>query len=125
MGPPGLLIQLKAALEDVAWTQQCAGTTVAVDSFGWLHKAIIENEEDILLKDDVASSVAWMENRVDMMMLHGAKPLLVFDGRRLAGKWVAAAVRDMARVMAEQQVDRARDAARDAAQAASQTCVVP
>jgi 5'-3' exonuclease len=56
--------------------------------------------------------------RVDTMLLKGVRPVLVFDGRKLAGKTVAAAQRSLAKLRAQALLDAQLDTAGRAALAA-------
>lgn len=85
MGIQGLLQFLKEASEPVH-VQKYRGLTVAVDTYCWLHKGAFSCAERLAKGEPTDQYVSFCMKFVDMLLSHGVKPVLVFDGRNLPSK---------------------------------------
>ncbi|XP_018419658.1 PREDICTED: exonuclease 1 [Nanorana parkeri] len=85
MGIQGLLQFLKEASEPVH-VNQYKGQTVAVDTYCWLHKGAFACAEKLARGEPTEQYVAYCMKFVHMLLSHGVKPILVFDGCTLPSK---------------------------------------
>eukprot|EP01050_Picozoa_sp_SAG11_P018107 SAG11_NODE_2688_length_3095_cov_2.431575_5_plen_105_part_01 len=94
MGSPGLLPLLRCMLQESwPWLVRCCGSTVGVDSFGLCHEAVRNHCDQCHLHKDYSGALGYFIQKMDTMRVHGIRPLMVFDGRRLEGKAVAGRTR--------------------------------
>ncbi|KAM5146784.1 exonuclease 1 isoform 1-T2 [Mantella aurantiaca] len=85
MGIQGLLQFLKEASEPVH-ASQYKGQTVAVDTYCWLHKGAFACAEKLAKGEPTDQYVAYCMKFVHMLVSHGVRPILVFDGCTLPSK---------------------------------------
>ena len=66
-----------------------AGLTAGVDVFGWLHRGLYSAELGELVSrppELVERPVKFVLEQCDLLIRHGVRPYLVFDGAKLAAK---------------------------------------
>ena len=66
-----------------------AGLTAGVDVFGWLHRGLYSAELGELVSrppELVERPVKFVLEQCDLLIKHGVRPYLVFDGAKLAAK---------------------------------------
>nr|XP_015218223.1 PREDICTED: exonuclease 1 [Lepisosteus oculatus] len=85
MGISGLLQFIKEASEPVN-VKKYKGQTAAVDTYCWLHKGAFSCAEKLAKGEPTDQYVTYCMKLVDMLLTHGIKPILVFDGRNLPSK---------------------------------------
>ncbi|XP_072285749.1 exonuclease 1 isoform X2 [Pyxicephalus adspersus] len=85
MGIQGLLQFLKEASEPIS-VKQYKGQTVAVDTYCWLHKGAFACAEKLAKGEPTEQYVTYCMKFVHMLLSHGVKPILVFDGCTLPSK---------------------------------------
>ncbi|XP_068105390.1 exonuclease 1 isoform X2 [Hyperolius riggenbachi] len=85
MGIQGLLQFLKEASQPIN-VKQYKGQTVAVDTYCWLHKGAFACAEKLAKGEPTDQYVTYCMKFVHMLVSHGVKPILVFDGCTLPSK---------------------------------------
>ncbi|CAN2391590.1 Exonuclease 1, partial [Pristimantis euphronides] len=85
MGIQGLLQFLKDASEPVN-VKKYKGQTVAVDTYCWLHKGAFACAEKLAKGEPTDQYVTFCMKLVHMLLAHGVRPILVFDGCTLPSK---------------------------------------
>ncbi|KAL6042240.1 hypothetical protein STEG23_021561 [Scotinomys teguina] len=85
MGIQGLLQFIKEASEPIN-VKKYRGQTVAVDTYCWLHKGAIACAEKLAKGEPTDRYVGFCMKFVNMLLSHGVKPILVFDGCTLPSK---------------------------------------
>lgn len=85
MGVTGLLQQLKE-IQEPTTLDSYRGQTLAVDTYGWLHRGLILCAQELCKDAPTASYVTLVMKKVDMLRHFGVEPYLVFDGAALPTK---------------------------------------
>ncbi|KAM8816282.1 exonuclease 1 isoform 2-T2 [Rhynchonycteris naso] len=85
MGIQGLLQFIKEASEPIH-VRKYKGQVVAVDTYCWLHKGAISCAEKLAKGEPTDKYVGFCMKFVNMLLSHGIKPVLVFDGCPLPSK---------------------------------------
>nr|XP_014714402.2 exonuclease 1 isoform X1 [Equus asinus]XP_044618792.1 exonuclease 1 isoform X1 [Equus asinus] len=85
MGIHGLLQFIKDASEPIH-VRKYKGQVVAVDTYCWLHKGAIACAEKLAKGEPTDKYVGFCMKFVHMLLSHGIKPILVFDGCTLPSK---------------------------------------
>ncbi|XP_044162007.1 exonuclease 1 [Bufo gargarizans] len=85
MGIQGLLQFLKEASEPIN-VKKYKGQTVAVDTYCWLHKGAFACAEKLAKGEPTDQYVTYCMKFVHMLLSHGVRPILVFDGCTLPSK---------------------------------------
>ncbi|XP_028902963.1 WD repeat-containing protein 64 isoform X3 [Ornithorhynchus anatinus] len=85
MGIQGLLQFLKDASEPIH-VRKYRGQVVAVDTYCWLHKGAFACAEKLAKGEPTDQYVTFCMKFVNMLLSHGIKPILVFDGCTLPSK---------------------------------------
>lgn len=85
MGVSGLLPALKASTQQVH-IRDYRGKRVAVDSYVWLHRAVLTCAADLCMNVPTTKYVKYFMNRVQELLAAGVVPVLVFDGGKLPAK---------------------------------------
>lgn len=85
MGIQGLLQFIKEASEPIH-VRKYKGQVVAVDTYCWLHKGAIACAEKLAKGEPTDRYVGFCMKFVNMLLSHGIKPILVFDGCTLPSK---------------------------------------
>ncbi|XP_059533465.1 exonuclease 1 isoform X2 [Myotis daubentonii] len=85
MGIQGLLQFIKDASEPIH-VRKYKGQVVAVDTYCWLHKGAIACAEKLAKGEPTDKYVGFCMKFVNMLLSHGIKPILVFDGCTLPSK---------------------------------------
>lgn len=85
MGVTGLLQQLKE-IQQPTTLSQFKGKTLAVDTYGWLHRGLILCAQDLCTNVPTRSYVTSVMKKVDMLRHFGVEPYMVFDGSPLPTK---------------------------------------
>lgn len=82
MGVPGLLDAFKPASRRVNLTE-LSGLTLAVDGYGWLHRAAVSSAADLLNKAPTTKFLDYIDRRVTMFNACNISLYFVFDGEDL------------------------------------------
>ncbi|XP_069401658.1 exonuclease 1 isoform X1 [Ovis canadensis] len=85
MGIHGLLQFIKEASEPIHM-RKYKGQVVAVDTYCWLHKGAVACAEKLAKGEPTDKYVGFCMKFVNMLLSHGIKPILVFDGCTLPSK---------------------------------------
>ncbi|CBJ30602.1 exonuclease [Ectocarpus siliculosus] len=85
MGITGLLPLLKPVTKDVH-IRELKGLTVGVDTYCWLHKGIYSCSAELCQGIATDKFIKYCVERVHLLLSHGVKPYLVFDGGHLPAK---------------------------------------
>ena len=85
MGITGLLPFLKKSSRP-AHVKEFKGQSVAIDSYCWLHKGAFGCAEKLARGEETDQYVGYCVSMVNMLLGHGIKPVMVFDGRHLPSK---------------------------------------
>lgn len=85
MGIHGLLQFIKEASEPIH-IRKYKGQVVAVDTYCWLHKGAVACAEKLAKGEPTEKYVGFCMKLVNMLLSHGIKPILVFDGCTLPSK---------------------------------------
>jgi exonuclease-1 len=104
MGVTGLLpclveIQEKGSLE------RYRGKTLAIDTFGWLHRGLISCAQELCLGQPTRKYITSIMNKVQMLRHFGVEPYFVFDGSSLPTKAATNAERRKHREEARAKAD--------------------
>ena len=120
MGVPRLLVLLAGVATQVKVGQRCRSARLGIDLFGWLHQAIVNHFDSLVVQDppNYRPVVEEVLDRARNYLARGIHPLFVLDGRRLPGKGGTDEERARKRLLASQAIDDAlgelSDAERDA-----------
>lgn len=85
MGVTGLLQQLKE-IQQKTTLSEYKGKTLAVDTYGWLHRGLISCAQDLCTDTPTRSYITSVMKKVDMLRYFGVEPYMVFDGSLLPTK---------------------------------------
>jgi len=85
MGISGLLPFLKNASRPVN-VGDFKGCTVAIDVYCWLHKGAFGCAEQLVRGEQTDGYIKYVMKYCNLLLHHGLKPILVFDGRDLPSK---------------------------------------
>ncbi|KAJ6790191.1 hypothetical protein PWT90_07897 [Aphanocladium album] len=85
MGVSGLLPLLKS-IQKPTELKKCHGQTLAVDAYGWLHRAAFSCAVELGQGKPTTRYVTTAMHRVRMLLHFGVKPYMVFDGDYLPSK---------------------------------------
>ncbi|KAF0308683.1 Exonuclease 1 [Amphibalanus amphitrite] len=85
MGITGLLPFLKKSTRPAS-VREFSGGTAAVDAYSWLHKGAFACADRLVRGEPTDVYVHYCLKYVNMLLAHGLKPVLVFDGRNLPSK---------------------------------------
>jgi exonuclease 1 len=127
MGITGLLPLLRSVTETVE-VSSLRGMTVAVDALVWLHKGVYSCAVELAAGEPTDRHLTYCVAQLNLLLHHGVKPVLVFDGGRLPAKAVTEGTRAAERAAATAAVAAARsrgDAAAASAAAARAVDVTP
>lgn len=102
MGVTGLLQQLKEIQEPTSLSAY-RGKTLAVDTYGWLHRGLILCAQDLCTDAPASGYVTSVMKKVDMLRHFGVEPYMVFDGAPLPTKEGTALERREKRERAREQ----------------------
>jgi exonuclease-1 len=97
MGIKGLL-QVLSSITETCHVKEYRGLRVAVDGYGWMHKAIYSCSRELALGIETEAFVRWFEHRVGLLLHHGVIPVVVFDGANLPAKSCTEAERKANRI---------------------------
>ncbi|CAK9435336.1 uncharacterized protein LODBEIA_P56990 [Lodderomyces beijingensis] len=85
MGVSGLLPLLKC-IQDPCSLERYRGKTLAIDTYGWLHRAIVSCAEELCLGKPTRRYITSILNKIAMLRHFGINPYFVFDGASLTAK---------------------------------------
>ncbi|KAI5967973.1 EXO1 [Candida margitis] len=85
MGVNGLLQHLKE-IQDPCSLERYRGKTLAIDTYGWLHRALVSCAEDLCLGRPTRKYITYIINKIQMLQHFGITPFFVFDGASLTTK---------------------------------------
>lgn len=85
MGVTGLLQTFKE-IQKPTLLSEFKGKTLAVDTYGWLHRGLISCAQDLCTNSPTRSYVTSVIKKVDMLRHFGVEPFMVFDGAPLPTK---------------------------------------
>ncbi|CAN8290820.1 unnamed protein product [Cochlearia groenlandica] len=85
MGIQGLLPLLKSTMVPIH-IHDLEGSSVAVDTYSWLHKGALSCSRDLCKGLPTTRHIQYCMHRVNLLRHHGVKPVLVFDGGLLPMK---------------------------------------
>ena len=85
MGIQGLLPFLKNASRNTN-VSEFKGQTIAIDVYCWLHKGAFGCAEKLVKGQKTDGYITYVMKYIDLLLFHGIKPVLVFDGRNLPSK---------------------------------------
>ncbi|KAI5956528.1 EXO1 [Candida jiufengensis] len=85
MGVNGLL-QLLREIQDPGSLERYRGKTLAIDTYGWLHRALISCAEELCLGKPTRKYITFVMNKIQMLQHFGITPYFVFDGASLKTK---------------------------------------
>ena len=72
MGPPGLLPLLRPGLElDCPFLARGCGSAFGVDAFKWLHQAVINHADAVVLHKNFAGALGFVVQKIDSLRLAG------------------------------------------------------
>lgn len=103
MGVTGLLQQVKDIQEPTTLSKY-KGKTLAVDTYGWLHRGLILCAQDLCTDAPTRGYVTSVMKKVDMLRHFGVEPYMVFDGSPLPTK-------EATHIERKQKRDKAKEAA--------------
>ncbi|CAL7945753.1 unnamed protein product [Xylocopa violacea] len=96
MGITGLLPFIEKASRKTN-INEFAGSTVAIDSYCWLHRGAFSCADKLVMGQQTDAYVRYCMKFVDMLLSYKIKPILVFDGKHLPAKAQTEAKRGEAR----------------------------
>ncbi|XP_034125471.1 exonuclease 1 [Drosophila guanche] len=85
MGITGLIPFLEKASSKLQ-LKDIRGSTVAVDTYCWLHKGVFSCAEKLARGEDCDQYVQYCLKYIQMLLSYDIKPILVFDGQHLPAK---------------------------------------
>jgi len=107
MGIPDLLkLVLRTAGRQVDLSADpdfCKDKRLAIDTSGWLHKAIRRDSKNVVLKGTSDAALGWMKTSTEALLGLGAIPVHVFDGGRYPPKLATQQSRRDTAAAAEQE----------------------
>lgn len=104
MGVTGLLQHLKE-IQDSTSLSKYKGKTLAVDTYGWLHRGLISCAQELCQDVPTKKYVNSVMKKVDMLRHFGVEPYLVFDGAYLPTKAETAKERKVKRDEAQKKAN--------------------
>lgn len=102
MGVTGLLQTFKE-IQRPTLLSEYKGKTLAVDTYGWLHRGLISCAQDLCTNSPTRSYVTSVIKKVDMLRHFGVEPFMVFDGAPLPTKEGTEKERQLRREKAREQ----------------------
>lgn len=104
MGVNGLL-PILSEIQEKGTLERYRGKTLAIDTFGWLHRGLISCAQELCLDQPTRRYISSVMKKVDMLRHFGVEPYFVFDGSSLPTKEATNAERrknrDAARLRAD------------------------
>lgn len=85
MGVNGLL-QILREIQDPCSLERYRGQTLAIDTYGWLHRALVSCAEELCLGKPTRNYITAILNKIQMLNHFGITPYFVFDGASLPTK---------------------------------------
>lgn len=85
MGVTGLLPLLGPVLEPIT-LEKYRGKTLAIDTYGWLHRGIISCAQELCLNQPTRKYITLIMKKVELLRYYGVEPYFVFDGALLPTK---------------------------------------
>lgn len=85
MGVTGLLPML-SEIQEKGTLERYRGKTIAIDTFGWLHRGLISCAQELCLNQPTRKYITSVMKKVDMLRHFGVEPYFVFDGCSLPTK---------------------------------------
>jgi exonuclease 1 len=82
---------------------QFRGLRVGVDTYCWLHRAVISCAAELALGKPCDKYLTFMMNRVDLLLRYGVTPVLIFDGDAMPMKQGTDADRKARRAQANEE----------------------
>ncbi|KAK6458820.1 exonuclease [Scheffersomyces xylosifermentans] len=104
MGVTGLLPNLKE-IQDSVSLEKYRGKTLAIDTYGWLHRGLISCAQELCEDRPTRKYVTSIMKKVDMLRFFGVEPYFVFDGAALPTKAETANDRRLKREEARKKAD--------------------
>lgn len=105
MGVTGLHQQLKE-IQTPSSLSNYKGKTLAVDTYGWLHKATVSCAQELCQDLPTNKYISSITKKIDMLRYFGVEPYLVFDGASLPTKAQTAKERRLKREEAQRKADQ-------------------
>ena len=62
------------------------GKTLAIDTYGWLHRGIISCAQELCLNQPTRKYITLIMKKVELLRYYGVEPYFVFDGALLPTK---------------------------------------
>ena len=103
MGIHNLLPILKPAITQVSLSD-FRGKRVAVDGNVWIHRGSYACAADLVAGNPTSAYVNYVKNMVQLLLQHGVRPYVVFDGRPLPAKHSTAVKRRELRARAQREM---------------------
>ncbi|RCK64957.1 Exodeoxyribonuclease 1 [Candida viswanathii] len=85
MGVNGLLQVLKE-IQDPGSLERYRGKTLAIDTYGWLHRAIVSCSQELCLGQPTRNYITYVLTKIRMLQDFNITPYFVFDGASLPTK---------------------------------------
>ncbi|CUM51615.1 unnamed protein product [Debaryomyces tyrocola] len=104
MGVTGLLQHLKE-IQDSTSLSKYKGKTLAVDTYGWLHRGLISCAQELCQDVPTKKYINSVMKKIDMLRHFGVEPYLVFDGAYLPTKAETAKERRLKREEAQKKAN--------------------
>mgnify|MGYP001061744017 CR=1 FL=1 len=104
MGVTGLLPCL-VEIQEKGTLERYRGKTLAIDTFGWLHRGLISCAQELCLGQPTRKYITSIMNKVQMLRHFGVEPYFVFDGSSLPTKAATNAERRKHREEARAKAD--------------------
>lgn len=104
MGVTGLHQQLKE-IQTPTKLDRYRGKTLAVDTYGWLHRATVSCAEELCMNLPTRKYITSIIRKVEMLRYFGVEPYMVFDGAHLPTKAETAKERRLRREEAQRKAD--------------------
>lgn len=105
MGVTGLHQQLKE-IQTPKNLSEYKGKTLAVDTYGWLHKAIVSCAQELCQDQPTNKYISSVTKKIEMLRYFGVEPYLVFDGASLPTKAQTANERRLKREEAQRKANQ-------------------
>ncbi|CUM46175.1 uncharacterized protein AC631_04829 [Debaryomyces fabryi] len=105
MGVTGLLQHLKE-IQDSTSLSKYRGKTLAVDTYGWLHRGLISCAQELCQDVPTKKYINSVMKKIDMLRHFGVEPYLVFDGAYLPTKAETAKERRLKRQEAQEKANQ-------------------
>lgn len=87
MGINGLLPLVREAIKN-AHISDFTGKKVAVDGFVWLHRGCLSCAKELAKNQHTTKYISYFMQQIQLLLNHGIRPLIVFDGCDLPAKRV-------------------------------------